>query len=124
MIMRKYNRIFIGLMLLAGSVSAQNNADKISTLYNEGVKLIGERKFEEARKKLDASILLKADYTEAIFARGTCSLMLKEREKACYDFSKASAMGWKPAKEYVEKYCNAKSRNKSLTPVKKSEIAK
>jgi hypothetical protein len=33
-------------------------------------------------------------------------------------------MGWKPAKEYVEKYCNAKSLNKSLTPVKKSEVAK
>ncbi len=122
--MRKYTRIFIGLMLLAGSISAQNNADKISTLYNEGVKLIGERKFEDARKKMDAAVQLKADYTEAIFARGTCSLMLEEREKACYDFSKAAAMGWKPAKEYIEKYCNAKSFNKSLTPVKKSEVAK
>jgi hypothetical protein len=124
MIMRKYTRICIGLILLSGSVSAQNNADKISTLYNEGVKLIGDRKFDEARKKMDAAVQLKADYTEAIFARGTCSLMLEEREKACNDFSKASTMGWKPAKEYVEKYCNAKSLNKSLTPVKKSEIAK
>ena len=122
--MKQYTRIFIGMMLLAGSISAQNNADKISTLYNEGVKLIGERKFEDARKKMDAAVQLKADYTEAIFARGTCSLMLEEREKACYDFSKASAMGWKPAKEYVEKYCNAKSLNKSLTPVKKLEVAK
>jgi tetratricopeptide (TPR) repeat protein len=91
------------LLLIAGSVSAQNNADKISTLYNEGVKLIGERKFEDARKKMDAAVQLKADYTEAIFARGTCSLMLEEREKACNDFSKASTMGWKPAKEYVER---------------------
>jgi hypothetical protein len=124
MIMRKYTRICIGLILLSGSVSAQNNADKISTLYNEGVKLIGDRKFDEARKKMDAAVQLKADYTEAIFARGTCSLMLEEREKACNDFLKASAMGWKPAKEYVEKYCNAKSLNKSLTPVKKSEVAK
>ena len=122
--MKKYTLIFIGMMLIAGSISAQNNAEKISTLYNEGVKLIGERKFEDARKKMDTAVQLKADYTEAIFARGTCSLMLEEREKACYDFSKASSMGWKPAKEYVEKYCNAKSLNKSLTPVKKSEVAK
>lgn len=122
--MRKYTPFFIGLMLLAGSISAQNNADKISTFYNEGVKLIGERKFEEARKKMDAAILLNADYSEAIFARGTCSLMLEQREKACYDFSKASSLGWKPAKEYIEKYCSANSLGKSLTPVKKSEVAK
>ena len=122
--MRKYARILIGLILLVGSVSAQNNTDKISTLYNEGAKLIGERKFEEARKKMDAAVQLKADYTEAIFARGTCSLMLEDREKACYDFSKASSMGWKPAKEYIEKYCNANSIKKSLNPVKKSEVAK
>ena len=122
--MKNFKGILLGLLCFSGLLSAQSNSDKMSTFYNEGVKLIGERKFEDARKKMDAAIQLKADYTEAIFARGTCSLMLEEREKACYDFSKASSMGWKPAKEYIEKYCSANSLGKSITPVKKSEVAK
>ncbi len=119
--MRKISQILFGLILLSLSASAQDKSTLISTLYNDGVRLIGEKKYAEARLKMDEAIRLKSDYAEAVFARGTCSLMLQERDKACLDFSKASALGWKPANEYIQKYCAADAVGRKVKPVQPNQ---
>ncbi|MFM2285877.1 MAG: hypothetical protein RLZZ543_1374 [Bacteroidota bacterium] len=126
--MKKIALIFGGLLLL-GSLQAQTTSlsTQISTLYNDGVRLIGEKKYAEARLKLDQAVRLKGDYAEAVFARGTCSLMLQERDKACMDFVKASQQGWKPADEYIKKYCAADAvgrKMKAIEPIKPEGVAK
>jgi hypothetical protein len=125
--MKKFTGILFGLLLCAISVSAQSKSTMISTLYNDGVKLIGEKKYAEARIKLDEAVRMKGDYAEAVFARGTCSLMLDERDKACLDFVKASSQGWKPADEYIKKYCSSDAvgrKAKPVQPKKTTGIAK
>jgi len=109
---------FLFLFLLGTqSMFGQTLSTQISTLYNDGVALIGEKKYAEARLKLDQAVRLKSDYAEAIFARGTCSLMLNEREKSCIDFAMASKLGWKAADEYVTKYCGADAIGRKVKPV-------
>lgn len=79
--------------------------DSYSTLYNKGVEEIGNKRYAEAEVLFSKAIKLKPDFAEAVFAKGTCLLMMEERDKACIEFEKASALGWKPANEYIEKYC-------------------
>ena len=85
--------------------------------YNEGTKMIGEKNFKEALQLFNEAIALKKTSAEAIFARGTCYLMLNEREKACIDFNSASKLTYTAAEEYVKKYCGKNSPGKSQKPI-------
>lgn len=93
--------LFCGIF---SKTNAQSN-DKISAQYNEAIKLISEKEYEQAKQKLNLVIAERSDYAEAVFARGTCFLMLQERESACNDFEKAKKLNWAPAREYIEKFC-------------------
>ncbi|MEZ5174501.1 MAG: hypothetical protein R2850_13595 [Bacteroidia bacterium] len=57
--------------LLAAGFAGAQNMNKISSDYNEAVRLIGEHQYKEAELKLDEVINAKPDYAEAISARGT-----------------------------------------------------
>lgn len=95
---------FAFFLLAAGYAGAQN-MNKISSDYNEAVKLIGEHKYQDAELKLDEVIKAKPDYAEAISARGTSRLMQGKRSEACEDFAKAASLGWKAAERSLATYC-------------------
>jgi predicted Zn-dependent protease len=98
-------RIITGFLLLAGTqVMAQNNS-RISSNYNDAVKLIGEHKYAEAEKILSDILIEKPDYAEAISARGASRLMQLKRDEACEDFEKAAKLGWKAAEKSLKTYC-------------------
>jgi tetratricopeptide (TPR) repeat protein len=114
--------IIVSFILLLGTftnLKAQNN-DKISTQYNEAIKLISEKEYELAKEKLSDLIRQKSDFAEAVFARGTCHLMLQERESACTDFEKAKQLNWAPANEYIEKFCGKDAYGRTIEKQKKS----
>lgn len=100
--------ITIALIAIAITSSAQNMKN-IGSKYNDAIKFIGNKDYSTAKLLLDEIIKQKPDYAEAVFARGTCYLMLEERLKSCDDFNKASALNWKPADEYINKFCNKES---------------
>jgi tetratricopeptide (TPR) repeat protein len=104
--------------MLSNVVEAQNN-DKISAQYNEAIKLIAEKEYQQAKEKLDVVIAEKKDYAEALFARGTCHLMLQERERACIDFENAKKHNWAPASEYIEKFCGKDAYGRTIEKQKK-----
>jgi tetratricopeptide (TPR) repeat protein len=101
------------------SLFGQDIATQYSTFFNEGVKKSGEQKFSEAIAFFNRALELKADYTEALFARGQCYLLTDERNKACEDFDKCYKLGLKQATEYIEKYCgkNAPGRTKKPSAI-------
>jgi Tfp pilus assembly protein PilF len=105
--------ILVGFCFVFSTLNAQNN-DKISAQYNEAIKLISEKEYQQAKEKLDWVISERKDYAEAIFARGTCHLMLQERESACIDFESAKAYKWAPASEYIEKFCGKDAYGRTL----------
>ena len=117
----KNRSILLSFLLLIGALTnlnAQNN-DKISAQYNEAIKLISEKEYELAKEKLNDLIAQKSDYAEAVFARGTCHLMLEERESACNDFEKAKKLNWAPANEYIEKFCAKDAYGRTIEKQKK-----
>lgn len=79
-------------------------------LYNQAVELIGKQNYEEAIILLEKSIQIKPDYAEAIFAKGTCLLMLNKRQQACENFNAALRYNHQQASEYIQKYCQRHSR--------------
>jgi predicted Zn-dependent protease len=98
-------QMIAGLLLMIGmSAQAQDN-QRISSAYNDAVKLIGEHKYSEAEKILTEVIREKPDYAEAISARGTSRLMQLKRDEACKDFEKAASLGWKAAERSLKTYC-------------------
>lgn len=105
-------------LFVSQATSAQSIADEYSTLYNKGIEAIGKKEYGEAKELFNQAIALKPDYAEAVFARGTCSLMLQEREEACTDFEQAGRLRWKPAFEYIGKYCQPDSYGRKTKPEK------
>jgi len=104
--------LLIGILFwfaIGGYLHAQSPGDSYSSLYNEAIRKIDKKQYQDARELLNQAIALKADYAEAIFVRGTCNLMLKEWDQACNDFEKSSALRWKPSEEYILKYCGDNS---------------
>jgi tetratricopeptide (TPR) repeat protein len=110
---------FFFLYLLSGNLSAQAGSEAYSTLYNEAIKQIEQKNYAGARNLLDKAVILKHDYAEALFARGACNLMLEEWDKACPDFENSAKLNWKPAIEYLEKYCGKNSYGRSVNRSKK-----
>ena len=106
------------LLFNLSTLSAQSG-DSYSTLYNDAIQQIDQQHYLEARTLLSKAIVQKSDFAEAIFARGTCSLMLKEWDLACADFEKSAALNWKPAHEYIEKYCGKDSYGRKVNKSKK-----
>jgi tetratricopeptide (TPR) repeat protein len=98
------------------SVFGQDTATQYSTFFNEGVKKSGEQKFSEAIELFNHALELKADYTEALFARGQCFLLTNERNKACDDFDKCIKLGLKQASEYTKKYCGKDAPGRTMKP--------
>jgi tetratricopeptide (TPR) repeat protein len=93
-------------VLLTSLVFGQNNKNaNPGALYNQAVELIGKQSYEEAVILLEKSIQIKPDYAEAIFAKGTCLLMLNKRSQACDDFNLALRYNHQQASEYIQKYC-------------------
>jgi len=106
------------MVLNAKSQSKIDDSQQYSKLYNEGTTLIGEKKFKEALALFNSAIELKKSSAEAIFARGTCYLMLNERDKACADFNSAKTLKLTAAEEYILKYCGKDSPGRTKKPIK------
>lgn len=99
--------VILGIMLTfcLGQKAQAQSREQISSAYNEAIKLIDQKNYEAAETKLSQVIKWKNEYAEAVFARGTCRLMLNKRSEACDDFERAKALHWKPAQEYIDKFC-------------------
>jgi tetratricopeptide (TPR) repeat protein len=104
-------RLFlISILLLSAIAQAQkSSSEDLGALFNKAVEQIGKQNYEGAIPFLDQAIQLNGAYTEAIFARGTCYLMLNKRNQACDDFHAADKLNHFQAKEYIQKYCKRKS---------------
>jgi tetratricopeptide (TPR) repeat protein len=113
-----YFAFFLANCFFAEPVHAQAGSERYSTFYNEGIKQIEQKKYQEARILFNKAIALKSDFGEAIFARGTCSLMLKEWDLACIDFENSAKLNWKPSFEYLEKYCGKDSYGRKINKSK------
>jgi len=114
------NLLLLLSLLIASIAFSQNNeqVDKAyNKFYNEGTTYIGEKKFKEALQFFNEAIALKKNSAEAIFARGTCYLMLNERDKACIDFNAAKALKLTSAEEYIKKYCENNSPGRTQKPL-------
>lgn len=114
------NILFILTFFIATTASSQNKIDEDKTyskLYNDGTVLIGEKKFKEALQMFNNAIALKKTSAEAIFARGTCYLMLNERDKACVDFNTAKNLKLTASEEYIKKYCGNESPGRTQKPL-------
>lgn len=116
--MKLLKTILVLMLLLPFAVQAQTASDRYSKLYNDGVKEIGKKDYEKALALFNEAVRLKPDYAEAIFARGQCALMLNKRDAACVDFTRSYELGWKAAKEYLDKYCGKDAPGRTLKPLK------
>jgi tetratricopeptide (TPR) repeat protein len=111
------------LFTIPFSINAQSENIDFQTynkLYNDGTVLIGEKKFQDAIILFENALKIKPTSAEAIFAKGTCNLMLNKRDKACIDFENANKLNYKPALEYINKYCINKQPINSKSPTKKN----
>ena len=54
----------------------------------------------------DKAIELNPKYAEVYFNRGIAKFILKEKDGACLDWSKAGALGDANAYDLIKKYCN------------------
>ena len=111
--------ILIAILLTAttsGALFAQDEAEQYSTYFNEGVKKSGEQNFKDAIELFNKALEIKADYKEALFARGQCYLLTDERNKACDDFEKCTQLGLNQANEYIEKYCGKNAPGRTQKP--------
>ena len=64
------------------------------------------KKFKKSINDFTKAIELKADYAEAYFNRGVTYLIFDYIKKACADWHKAKELGYEPAGELIDKYCN------------------
>jgi len=96
----------IVVFALTINLSAQSRSDQPSVLYNQATEEIGKQNYESAIQLLSQALVLKPDYAEALFARGTSFLMLNDRIKACQDFKAAQENKHWQAAEYIEKFCS------------------
>lgn len=85
----------IHTLLLAGSLllSALVQAQDATTLYNEGIRLKGEKKVSEALAKFQQAVALKADYYAAYYECGWCYNDQKKYTNAIESLRKARH-GW------------------------------
>ncbi len=60
---------------------------------------------ELALQDYNYALQLKPDYIPALLNRGICLYKKGNKQDACSDWGKASAIGSTAAKEYIEKYC-------------------
>jgi Flp pilus assembly protein TadD len=110
----------LAIVLFALNVNAQksnNEEQSYSKLYNDGTSLIGEKKFKEALDLFQKALAIKNNSAEAVFARGTCYLMLNERDKACSDFSRAKELKYSAADDYILKYCGKEAIGRKQKPL-------
>lgn len=107
-------KIFLTTILIGVALCGQAQNNNVGAKYNEAIRYIGDKDYSGAKSILDEVLKIKPDYAEALFARGTCYLMLDKRIESCEDFEKASKLNWKPAKEYIEKFCNTESLKRYL----------
>lgn len=113
-------KTFLTTILIGIALSCQaQHSNNIGAKYNEAIRLIGNKDYTLAKAILDEVLLLKPDYAEALFARGTCNLMLDKRIESCEDFEKANKLNWKPALEYIEKFCSTESLKRYLPEERK-----
>lgn len=110
--MKKF--LFVISYLIFSNCSAQDNSDAYSALYNEGIRFIDKHNYKGAIDFFDKAIGMNPRFAEAIFARGTCFLMISDWTNACNDFEKAEKLEWKPATEYLLKYCDPESIGKKI----------
>ncbi|MBL7728290.1 MAG: tetratricopeptide repeat protein, partial [Dinghuibacter sp.] len=81
--------LFVVALMFVVSAHAQD----AKTLYNEGIKLKGEKKSAEALEKFKKAVSLKADYYDAIYEIGWCQNDLKQYPLAMSNLRKAR-IGW------------------------------
>ena len=123
--MHSMKNYFLIIMLFASIAGYSQQSDgTYSTLYNKGIEAISRKDYAGAVTLFDQAIRMKNNYAEAIFARGTCFLVLNEREKACVDFSLASKLDWKPSDEYLKKYCGLDAIGRKMKPVNQTPVKK
>ena len=85
----KFSLPVLILISSLGSLRAQD----ATTLYNEGVKLKGDKKIPEAIDKFKKALALRSDYTEARYELGWCYNDLKEYASALSNLRQARN-GW------------------------------
>jgi len=108
--------LFIAILIASSGIQLVQAQQDFSTLYNEGVKKIGDQDYSGAVKLFTAAIAQRPDFAEAIFARGGAYLMMHKREEACADFRASYKLNWKPAEEYISIYCNPNSPGMHAKP--------
>lgn len=104
--------VLFALLLTSLTSWSQTDNEKAGNFYNEGTKLIGEKKFKEAIAEFDKAISIIPRFPEAIFNKGNCLLMLKQNNEACQLIQQSAEMGYEPAKNYHSKYCLNSTKNK------------
>ena len=61
---------------------------------------------KRAIKNLNDAIRVKPDYAQAYYMRGKILMQSASQKEACSDFKKAYEMGYAPAKQEIDHYCN------------------
>jgi len=74
--------------------------------YNRGVVYANKSLFDEAIKNYSKAIELQPNYAEAYYSKGLAELSLNKKNEGCVDLKQSLNLGYKPAAEKIEKYCN------------------
>lgn len=96
---------FASFTILNAQTVNTTTSEKAGNYYNEGTRLIGEKKFKEAIVEFDQAMKLMPNFPEALFGKGTCLLMLNQKKEACSCIENSAKMGYQPARNYYTKYC-------------------
>lgn len=103
---RKYN---FDAAITEYTKAIEADPEFIDAYYLRGNLLYTQKKYQAALSDADKAISLKPDAPEyhrvLLMLRGECYLKIKDKEKACQDFIKASQLGEDVKEEYLA-FCN------------------
>lgn len=95
---------------------AVSDLEKYSRLYQDGltsecfIMLAKSRSFlydyTPAIRDYTSAIKLDSESSEAFYGRGLCKMILKQKNSACMDFSRAGELGYEKAYTIIRDYCN------------------
>lgn len=87
----------------SNSISSKNNDDK--TYFNRAISYHELDKFQESINDLNRAIDLNDKIAEYYVLRGQVKLTIGQDDEGCFDFKKASALGFKDIKAAINEFC-------------------
>ena len=76
-----------------------------TTYYNRGILFNNLKQFDKAILDFNKTLYIQPNNAMAFFNRAISYININQRENSCNDFQKSFDLGYKPAKQYLEKYC-------------------